>query len=204
LPKPSQRKVRNYLLNKSLQLHYVVLVTTLSALISASLGFVIWSQEDYATEKNLAAFDASEFSSDLDLRAQIVAQQSSHDTGLVQRMSVAGIGLIIVLSLYLIVMTHKVAGPLYKVGLYFDRMAAGHLGPVTPLRKGDMLLDFYEKFRAAHDALRKRHQEHSAAVGRFLAACDAAGVGGSGALGEELAALKAHHTQREDVLAWRP
>ena len=63
-------------------------------------------------------------------------------------MALAAIGLVIGLSLYLVVMTHKVAGPLYKVALYFDKMADGRLGQVWPLRKGDMLVDFYESFRA--------------------------------------------------------
>lgn len=195
-----QRKVRNYLLNKSLQLRYVVLVTTVSALISGSLGFVIWSQERHATQRNLAAFDASEFAADRDLRGQIVSQLTSHDTGLLTKMTIAGVGLIVALGLYLVVMTHRVAGPLYKVGTYFDRMAAGRLGPVAPLRKGDLLVDFYDSFRGVHDALRRRHQEHSAAVGRFLAACDAAGVGGGGAFGQTLEELRAHHKEREEAL----
>ena len=53
-------------------------------------------------------------------------------------------------------MTHKVAGPLFKVSMYFDRMADGKLGNVTPLRRGDMLQDFYAAFREMHDAVRDR------------------------------------------------
>jgi hypothetical protein len=198
LAKPSQRKFRNYLLNKSLQLRYVLLVTAVSALISASLGFVIWREERMATRSNVAAFDAGVIR-DQEVRAEIVADQTSHDTNVLALMAITGAGLMAVLTLYLVVMTHKVAGPLYKVGLTFDLMAQGRLGRVTPLRKGDMLVDFYEHFRGVHDAVRKRHQEQNAAVGRFLSACDAAGV--SPALGAALEELRDHHRERTDSLA---
>jgi hypothetical protein len=53
-------------------------------------------------------------------------------------------------------MTHKVAGPLFKVSMYFERMAEGRLGQVTPLRRGDMLQDFFGDFKATHESLRAR------------------------------------------------
>lgn len=196
-----KRKVSNYLLNKSLQLRYVALVTALSAIICGTLGFLIWRQEKYASEKILTTFNASEFAEDPELKAAIVDRLTNYDTGLVQMMSLAGVGLVVVLSVYLIMMTHKVAGPLYKVGLYFDKMADGRLGPVWPLRKGDMLVDFYDGFKRAHDALRKKHQDDNAAIGRFLAACDAAGVGASGPLGHTLDELRVHHKARDQALS---
>ena len=88
--------------------------------------------------------------------------------------------LVVVLFLYLVVMTHKVAGPLYKVSRYFDQMAEGKLGNVYALRKGDMLQDFYDQFRGSHDALRKRHIEDSQVMNKFLAACEAVGAEGGG------------------------
>ena len=48
--KPYKRKFSNYLLNKELQLRYVVFVTLLSAIISGSLGYLIWRQENIATK----------------------------------------------------------------------------------------------------------------------------------------------------------
>jgi len=58
---------------------------------------------------------------------------------------------IVILFLYTIVLTHKVAGPLFKITRYLERMAAGDLGPVWPLRKGDQLQEFYGHFAKAHD-----------------------------------------------------
>jgi hypothetical protein len=80
-----------------------------------------------------------------------------------------GVGLVIVLSGYLLIMTHKVAGPLYKVSMYFDRMADGKLGRVTPLREGDMLQDFYQTFSDMHASVRGRFAEDATEMEAALA-----------------------------------
>lgn len=54
------------------------------------------------------------------------------------------------LALYGIKTTHRVAGPLHKVGTYFTKMKAGRYDTVYPLRKGDELMEFYEHFKQAH------------------------------------------------------
>src|SRR5688572_16902028 len=83
---------------------------------------------------------------------------AAEDRALVYKMVGVGIGLVVILSLYLLIMTHKVAGPLYKVSGYFDKMAAGRVGQVWGLRKGDMLQDFFANFKEMHDAVRGRLQ----------------------------------------------
>lgn len=54
------------------------------------------------------------------------------------------------LALYGIKTTHRVAGPLHKVGTYFAKMKKGRYDTVYPLRKGDELMEFYEHFKLAH------------------------------------------------------
>ena len=51
------------------------------------------------------------------------------------------------LAVYGIKMTHKVAGPLFKVSLYLAKMRDGRFDKVYNLRKGDQLVDFYEHFK---------------------------------------------------------
>lgn len=60
---------------------------------------------------------------------------------------------VVILFLYTIVLTHKVAGPLFKISRYLDRLAENDLGPIWPLRKGDQLQEFYRHFERAHDAV---------------------------------------------------
>ncbi|MCA9678498.1 MAG: hypothetical protein H6709_02830 [Kofleriaceae bacterium] len=192
-----KRKLSNLLIDKKLQLRYVLLVTLLSALISGSLGFLIYKQEHRATEDVAASLGEL----DPEFQKQVSKDMEARDQELLLKMAGAGLGLTVILSLYLIIMTHKVAGPLFKVSMYFDRMAEGRLGKVTPLRKGDMLMDFYSGFREMHDAVRGRLQGDLATMQKFVDACAAAGVDRSGALGDELDELEKHLAARRDALA---
>lgn len=196
-----RRKLTNYLLDKRLQLRYVSFVTLLSAVICGSLGYLIWKQEDEASETIITTFDSTELAEEPGLKEQIVEDLTQRDNNLILTMIGVGIGLVIVLSLYLIVMTHKVAGPLYKVTRYFDKMRDGKLGEIYDLRKGDMLRGFYDKFREAHQSVRARHREENEVVGKFLEACEQAGVGGDHEIVRELDELRAHHKKREEALS---
>lgn len=194
-----KRKLSNYLLDKRLQLRYVAFVSLLSAIIACSLGYLIYQQEARASATVSVLLEEADYGSDV--QAMVRDRMASGDQNLVLRMAAVGCGLVLILSLFLVVMTHKVAGPLYKVTLYFDKMASGYLGTVWPLRKGDMLKDFYDKFQAMHGAVRSRHQATNEVIGRFLEAAEAAGVSREGELGHELDELEAHHQQREKALA---
>ena len=162
-PKPRarhKRKLSNYLLDKKLQLRYILLVTILSGVISGSLGYLIYQQRHAASaaiEGDLAALTQDDKTYN-ELREVVAADYRAEDRALMYKMIGVGVGLVVILSLYLLIMTHKVAGPLYKVSLYFDKMKDGRLGRVTALRQGDMLQDFYSNFREMHDAVRTRAQ----------------------------------------------
>jgi hypothetical protein len=203
--KPYRRRLSNYLLNKSLQLRYVGFVTVLSALICGVLGYLIWQQENLASAQVLEAVDDTlcdmlDTAQCHELKTALDDDLTRHDNRLVLQMAAVGVGLVMVLFLYLVVMTHKVAGPLYKVSLYFEKMAQGRMGPSYPLRKGDMMQDFYDKFTDMHEAVRSRFQSENQLVGRFLQACREAGVSRAGALGHRLDELETHHREREQAL----
>jgi hypothetical protein len=201
--RPYKRKLSNYLLDKRLQLRYVVMVTAVSALISGALGYLIWQQEIEASRDVVTAVDSA-FGDDAEIKAEIhdnmVGRTSGDDRDLILRMAGVGLGLMTVLFAYLVVMTHKVAGPLYKVSRYFDEMSAGRLGPVYSLRKKDMLQDFYDKFRDMHESLREQHKLDLEAIGRFVAACEKSGVA-DGALGRELDETRALIERRRKQLS---
>lgn len=196
------RKLSNYLLDKSLQLRYVLMVTVVSALIAGTLGYLIYRQEHDASGKleeglaELAGDDQSlaeygkEFADDINQR----------DRELVFQMVAVGLGLTVILSGFLLVMTHKVAGPLYKVGLYMEKMADGRFGAVTPLRKGDMLQDFYGQFCESHDAVRARLRADADAMERLADAWAATAEPGS-ADAAAIARLRAHVEARRRALS---
>ena len=197
--RPYKRRFSNFLLNKSLQLRYIGVVTVISAVLLGTLGTMIWQQKNLASSQIMEALDQSSVPDDI--KIALDDDLSRRDFNWILRLAGVGVGLVLVLFFLLLIMTHKVAGPLYKVSLYFDRMAQGRLGETYPLRRGDMLRDFYDKFKEMHDAVRARHREENDATGRFLAACDAAGTSRDGELGRSLEALQKHHTSRTEALS---
>ena len=90
-------------------------------------------------------------------------------------------GTILVLALAFlgIKTTHKVAGPLHKVTLYFAKMREGRLDKVWPLRKGDQLVAFYEHFRAAHAGVVKLEEADIERLRAVLEAAEAGGLAGT-------------------------
>jgi hypothetical protein len=107
-------------------------------------------------------------------------------------MITTGVALVIGLALYGIKMTHRVAGPLFKVGLYLHKMRDGRFDKVYNLRKGDQLVDFYDQFKAAHGGIVAMQQDDIARIAQVIAAADAAGLGQHPAIAElrELSARK--------------
>ena len=178
-------------------------------MIAGALGYLIYQQKRAASEsieKDLQALTHADAAQE-DFQETVASGLESEDRALVYKMVGVGVGLVVILSLYLLIMTHKVAGPLYKVSMYFDRMAAGRLGVVTPLRQGDMLQDFYANFKDMHDAVRARAIADHATLDQALAvlreAKNKADYRGEaqGKLDEALDELEAHLAEREKNLA---
>jgi len=206
-PRPKyKRKLTNYLLDKKLQLRYVLVVTILSGLIATALGFMIYRQERAASEsiEGDLVILAGQDSSQEGMKEHIASSLDSGDMALVYKMVGVGAGLVLILSLYLVIMTHKVAGPIFKVSMYFDKMADGRLGPVYNLRKGDMLQDFFVAFRETHESVRKRLQADLAAMEKATTALRTAGHTSGDAhdkLIAELDAAAKHLADRKQALS---
>lgn len=66
--------------------------------------------------------------------------------------------LVVVLGVVGIVITHKVAGPIYKMTRYMQKLRHGSLVEPAPLRQGDDLVEFFEEMRAAVRRLRERQE----------------------------------------------
>ena len=199
-----KRRLSNYLIDKKLQLRYILVVTLLSGVIAGALGFMIYDQRHQSTMS--IEEDLEELVQNADDIKAITGDYQTEDRVLVYKMVGAGVGLVIILSLYLVIMTHKVAGPLFKTSIYFERMAQGRLSVVTPLRRGDMLQDFFEKFKDMHDTVRQRAIDDIDAMEKAIAALresrnqgDYRGEAHS-AFNEELEKLEAHLANRKKNL----
>jgi hypothetical protein len=185
-PKP-HRQLRNYLLDLRYQLRFTLTMVVLAVLLTVGLGYFVMSNAHEASRVvKVQALDPT------DQLAQQLAEQFAHRDHVMLLVLVGfGVLLALVLAGYGSVLTHKVAGPLFKVGLYLDHIREGRLGQVYNLRKGDQLVAFFEHFKAAHDALRRRTQQDIELIDKAIAAV------GAGPLADELSAAR---QRKEDSL----
>lgn len=109
-----------------------------------------------------------------------------------------GTGLLLMfgLAIYGIKMTHKVAGPLFKVTLYLAKMRDGRYDKVWNLRKGDQLIDFYEHFKAAHAGIVTMERGDIERIKATIEAAEAASIGDH----ESIAELKTLLARKEKAL----
>jgi len=109
------------------------------------------------------------------------------------RLLIAKVGLFLLmlgLAFYGIKMTHRVAGPLFKVSLYLAKMKDGRYDKVWNLRKGDQLVEFYEHFKHAHAGVVALERSDIEQMTALIAAAKQAGAGETEAV-KELEALVA-------------
>jgi len=181
MPQGYKRSLRNYLLNSGYQLRFTAVIVVIAAILTGGLGYFVMSKAREASRLvSVRAMDPT------DELAQQLSQQFAHNDRILLIILIGfGFILSLVLAAYGIVLTHKVAGPLYKITNHLDKIRDGKLGVVYNLRKGDQLVDFFEHFKGAHDALRKSTQDDIALLDKAIAAA------GSGPVAEELKAAKA-------------
>ena len=114
-----------------------------------------------------------------------------------------GVGALVTIALLLygIKMTHRVAGPLYKVTLYMGKLRKGVYDVVYSLRKGDQLVEFYEHFKAGHAGMRGLQEEDVARLRSLIAAAEKADLAArSPELAEALDELRAVVERKEASL----
>jgi hypothetical protein len=103
---------------------------------------------------------------------------------------ITGLALVFGLAIYGIKMTHRVAGPLFKVSLYLAKMKDGRYDKVWNLRKGDQLVEFYDHFKSAHGGVVALERGDIEQMTALIAAAKAAGAGETEAV-KDLEALVA-------------
>jgi len=188
---PHKRRLRNYLLNRNYQLRYTLIMVVISSLLTAGLGYV-WYQQMRVTSRTIEVKALASLS-DEDVQA-IKDDMASQDR--LRLLVLVGFGLVFafVVAGYSIILTHKVAGPLYKITLYMNQVRDGKLGPVYDLRKGDHLQDFFDSFKQMHTALRKQAESEASALEEVIASTERhiaqAGPQGTGEVARQLDSLR--------------
>jgi len=122
---------------------------------------------------------------------------------------VAGIAAVMTLSLALfgVLITHRVAGPLYIIGRYVKALGDGQFPELRPLRRRDELKDFFSSFRDAVEQMRARDTADLAAIEQALAELErfcAASPEAAQQLGAALVNLKAMRDRKRAIHAPPP
>ena len=140
MPRPVyKRKVKNYLLDVGLQLRYTATIVIVAVVLTVFLGYRI-----YQATRDISKVILWTGLVDPATAQELQSQFSQSDRTVLW--GIIGFGIILVLSIggVGILLTHKVAGPLYKISSFFGRIRDNRLGPApAKLRKGDELQDFY-------------------------------------------------------------
>lgn len=96
--------------------------------------------------------------------AKLETQQRTTGTALLVILALLVVGV----GLAGIVVTHRVAGPIYKMKKQLQSLGDGNFQIPFPLRKGDELVDFFEAFRTMVKKLRKRQEDEIALLDRAI------------------------------------
>jgi HAMP domain-containing protein len=150
-PRTSRRRLRNYLLYPGLQLRLAGYLATAAGSLAVVLGVLLWR----------AYREASELVALGDPRAdEVVAAMLARDDR-VRLLWMSGVlaGVLLVLIVLGVMVTHRVAGPVLALARMCRSIASGSLPRPRPVRRGDLLGGLANDLGAMVDALRAREEE---------------------------------------------
>ena len=171
----TQRRVRNYLIDRPFQLKYTGMVLLVTVSVASGLGYVAYGFSKGQTEALTAHIAAQP---DLDPgTATDLERFAQQEDRKIRNAIIAGVLLLtLALGLTGIVVTHRVVGPAYRMRRLFRHVAEGKTEVTTGIRKGDELQELYHSFADMVESLRDQRGEEIAQLEQTLIKMEAAGV----------------------------
>jgi len=154
-PKNHRRQLRNYLIDPRMQLRFTGIMVVLTSALTAALG-AAW----YGEIRNASAVIQISAITALgtDAARSLEAELTRNDHRRLLLLVAFAVVLAFLVVLYSIVMSHKLAGPLFKIKRHMADIEEGRLYTMWGLRRGDQLQDFFAAFERMQGALRDRTQ----------------------------------------------
>lgn len=103
-----------------------------------------------------------------------------------------------------VVVTHKVAGPVFKMKRLLGELGKGHFRVVARLRKGDELQYFFDAFNDAAEQLSRRQEDEIEQIGSVISILADATAGDAASVGLAKERLQALRDSMRISLATRP
>ena len=171
----TQRKMRNYLIDRRFQLKYTGMVLLVTVTVAGGLGYLAYGfsrgQTEALTAQIMAQPDlAVDTASDL----EEFAQQEDRK---IRNAIFAGVLLLtLALGLTGIIVTHRVVGPAYRMRRLFEHVGEGKFEVTTGIRKGDELQELFHSFADMVESLRDQRAEEIEQLEETLIKMESAGV----------------------------
>ncbi len=155
-PAPDVKPRRQFLVDRGFQLKYALVMSGAGLLVAVVFG--LWLHQVHAQAIALLSPDG-------ETRALI----ERSDTLLLVSFGAIAILLAAALGLLGVVITHRVAGPVFVMGHYLSVLAQGRFPRMRTLRRSDELKTFFRVFIDAVEAMKKREARHVAMLEDALA-----------------------------------
>jgi hypothetical protein len=154
---------RRFLLDRGFQLKYALLMA--AAGLAVAVVFGLWLHQAHQQAIALLSPDA-----------ETVALIQRSDGLLLGSFAAISLLLAAALGLFGVVITHRVAGPVFVMGHYLTVLAQGRFPRMRTLRRSDELKAFFRVFIEAVEAMKAREARHAAVLEDALVRMRAASV----------------------------
>ncbi|MCK6547338.1 hypothetical protein L6R52_15925 [Myxococcota bacterium] len=155
------RRWHNLLLDRRFQLKYTAMIVGVATLVSTVLGVFLLRtvRESSRMLKLEAEFDAV-----------LQAQLAESDARVAWALVGAFLAFNVVLAILAVMITHRMAGPIFVMGRYVRELGQGRLPRVRKLRKGDEFVELVDAMSEAVVELEARTRTELASIDKALEA----------------------------------
>ena len=157
---------RTFLIGKRFQLKYTIIIALIGALIAGLWGTLFYKANKENSEQVMLTLKV-----DPELQAlseRVEDKLAGEDAKILYYLS--GFILAVVLSLVIwgVLITHRIAGPIFIISRYVDQVTNGEYPDPRPLRKKDELHDFFVKFNDMLTAIKEREKDDVASLNKVM------------------------------------
>jgi len=166
--KPFRRK--QFLINRAFQIKYTVIIAIIGIIIAVLWGTLFYkaSKENSQQMLMLVQMDPN-----LSSMSDIIKDKlATEDSKIMIYLIAFVIAIFLSLVIWGILITHRIAGPIFIISRYVDSIADGKIPETRPLRKKDELKEFFDKFSRMLDALKERENVDLVAINDTLKTLD--------------------------------
>jgi nitrogen fixation/metabolism regulation signal transduction histidine kinase len=163
-----KRRIQNYLLAKRFQLKYTLLIVFITSILSIFLGSLLYNTHKENSEIILSATLSDSQYRDPALLKQLEKNFKESDTKVLYSLIGLLVAFVLLLTILGIFITHRIAGPVYRMKKICERIGTGDLSIDGRLRKRDELKDLFESLSNMVVCLRNRKEEELKVISRFL------------------------------------